>query len=206
MATGPGIILNPRPDGRPTWQLLKTPTAAQTAVTAAKLTQSFKDVAFAEDNFEVIDVSMFAAIAAQVWGVAADTNTFTIELYGWAEGGPGDHIQQMAANIFGAFVSAANVGFHQSSSTHKSIRNAFAAATDYRGADTYLLTASKDFTVKKELVSPAVQIQTNLEADFPAGFLVDFSTTRFKYFGIAATATTGTSVGAIFKPLKLKSP
>lgn len=204
MATGAGIVLNTRIDSRPTWQLLKSPTGAQTAVTAAKLTQSFKDVVFAQDNFEVVDVANFEAIAIQVWGVASDAGTFTLELYGWQEGGPGHHIQQMAANIFGNFTSAADAGFHQSDSTHKSIRDAFTAATAYRGADTYLLTANKDFTVKKELFSPAVQVPTNIEANFPAGFLVDFATTRFKYFGMASTAMTGTSVGAIFKPLALR--
>lgn len=202
MATGGGIVLNTRIDSRPTWQLLKSPTGVQTAVTAAKLTQSFKDVVFAQDNFEVVDVSNFEAIAVQVWGVAADGNTFTLELYGWQEGGPGHHIQQMATNIFGNFTSAASVGFHQSDSTHRSIKRAFTAATAYRGADTYLLTTH--WTVLKELLVPAVQIPTNIEANFPAGFLVDFSTTRFKYFGIASTVMVGTSVGAIFKPLALR--
>lgn len=211
MATGRGIILTP--ERIPTWQLLKHPTGAQTAVTAAKLSQAFRDVVFAEDNFEVVDVSAFQSIAVQVWGVAADTNTFTLELYGWSNGGPGRHIQQMAANIFSAFVSQdsadADPGWHTAKSTHPSIKEArgsplgipFAAGTDYRGVDTYLLTASKDFSVKYLGVTPSVQIQTNLEADFPAEFVVDFRNSRFDFFGIAATAMTGTSVGAIFKPL-----
>jgi hypothetical protein len=215
MATGSGFVLNPRPDLSPNWQLLKTPTGAQTAVTAAKLCQTFRDVVFAEDNFEVIDCMALQSIAVQVWGVAADTNTFTLELYGWSEGGPGRHIQQMAANIFGAFVSVATDGWHASPSTHESIKyrstgqvgtipRGFAPATEYRGVDTYLLTAAKDFTVKWLAVTPAAQIQTNAEADFPGEFVVDFRNSRFKYFGVAATATTGTSVGAIFKPLSLR--
>lgn len=212
MATGPAVILNEsNPDLSAVWQLLRSPTANLSAITAAKLSQAIKAVTFAEDNVEFIEVHKFRSIAIQCWGVAANTNTFTIELYTWAFNGPGHHLQQMANNTFGNFVSedSANAapGFHSYGKAHASIRAAFAAGTDYRAvggatAASYLLTASKDFSVKYLGVTPAVQIQTNAEADFPAEFIVDFRSSRPHYFGLLPTAQTGTSVGAIFKPLE----
>ena len=202
------------------WQLARAPSrvdaggagaaTVNATMTAAKLATDIHEVQSAlvvgdERAIEVFDVSAFQSIAVQAWGEAADTNTFTLELYGWAANGPGHHVQQMAACVFGNFTSAASTGWHASVNTHSSIRKVFAAATAYRGADTYLLTAAKDFSVKKDLVSPAVQIQTNAEADFPAEFIVDFATNRYKYFAVAVTATTGTSVGAIWKPLSYRA-
>ena len=193
------------PSALESWQLARTPIVAPTtALTAAKLCQSLRDVSF-DAGDEVFDVSPFRSIAIQIWGLAADGNTFTLDLYGWSDGGPGHHIQTMALCAFRSHTSPANTGFHASRYTHKSIRAAFAANTIYRGADTYLLTAASDYTVKNELVTPAVQIQTNTEAGFPAGFQVNFHTNRFKYFGIFCTTVSASeSVGAIFKPLELR--
>lgn len=198
-------ILNPRPDRTETWQLLKSPTANQTAVTAAKLAQEFHSVNFAE-AFEVINVSGVHTILMQVWGVAADTNTFTLELYGWSIGGPGHHIHQVTG-IFGNFVSEdsanATPGFHTSVRTHKSIRDAFAAGTDYRGADTLVAVTTATYVTTSEVNANPISAQLDLEADFPTVLKIQFNSCRYHYFGVAVTAQTGTSVGAIYLPVSL---
>lgn len=202
MAAGPAIFLElgTSPSELATWQLLKSPTGAQTAVTAAKLSQELHDVSFAEDNFEVVDVSLFSGIWISVWGVAADTNTFTLELYGWSNGGPGHHLHQVTG-IFSAFTSDAADGFHRSSRTHKSIRNAFVAGTQYRGADTLVAVGTTQFVPNNYSSSSVpVSAQTDLEVDFPCVMKIDVWGMGIKYLGVACTATTGTSVGAIFRP------
>lgn len=207
MAAGPGIVLNKTLiDTTPCWQLLKTPSVNQTAVTAAKLCQAFEDVSFAQDTFEVIDVSMIRTLALQVWGVASDNNTFTLELYAWPESGPGRHFQQVTGVLSGAVVSTASVGFHQAARTHRTIKAVFDPLTTYIGADTYVAVTTVECYALSFEGFNEVRIQADPETDFPAELLVDFDTIRPRYFGVAVTAQTGTSLGAIFKPLRRWGP
>lgn len=207
MAAGPIIILDldSEPAALRSWQVAKSPTAAQVALTAAQLTTTMRDISAADSTLalEVFDVSGFLSIAVQAWGVAAATNTFTLELYGWSEDGSlGHRLGIIQPGTFGAHVSLANVGFHQSPYTHKSIRKKFLAGTDYLGAKSYVLFAQT--AVKYLNVTEFVQIQVADGTDFPTGFQVNFFTSNVKYFGMAVTAMTGTSVGAIFRPLEFR--
>lgn len=213
------IIL--RSDRSPTadyqWQLLKSPSGAQTILTAAQLSQCLTDVNFTEATVEFLDVERYRSIRMQLWGVAADTNTATIQLYGWADSGPGSHLAQLTvAN--GPFTSAATTGFHASAKAHPSIRAAFLPATAYRSCDTYTIALNEDY--EQEVIrdsatpvfyqsfntvrTPSIMAGTSpLHADFPSHVMVDFSHARWKYFGVIVTALTGTSEGAIFKPAEL---
>ncbi len=193
------LSVDDRPGGLSlgTWQLCKPlSTVAQTAVTAAKLSQSLFDVSF-DEAFQVIPVSRFGKIAFQVWGVASNGNLDTLNFYGWHDNGSGSHIGSLAAG-YGNFTSAALVGFH--TNAHKSIMDEYAAGTAYRGVDTHLVGATGD---KEDSITNYFTIQ---ESDVPSSFLIDFTNSQYKYFGIATTTIGGTSNGVIFKPLTLRGP
>jgi len=201
------------------WQLCKSLSIAQTAPTATILSQNIRDAVFVETTFEFIDVSRFEAIRVQVWGVAADNDAPVIDLYGWSATGPGAHIGKVTL-AYGAFTSAATTGFHAAADTHKSIRNAFAAATAYRGCDTY--TVTNDYEAElvtdtaatpihieqyKSLTAPRTLAATSVspvEANLPGFLTVNFARSAYKYFGIAVTTLAGTTLGAIFRPVKMR--
>lgn len=220
MAAGPAVFLPV--DNQPTavrhWQACKSLGIAQTLVTAAKLSQAIRDVSFAEDNFEFIDVSSFDTIRLQVWGVAADNDAPVIDLYGWSDQGPGNHIAKVTL-AYGNFTSAASTGFHANAQAHESIRQRFAAATAYRGCDTYTVTADYEqemisdsavtpiiYQQYRSVVSPGTAAGASpVEADFPGYVTVDFRRSRYKFFCVACTTLAGTTLGAIFKPVLMRS-
>jgi len=211
------------------WQLLKVPGGQQTLVTAAKLSQSLKNpgaVSFAEDNFDFADVSLCQALMVQIWGEAADTHAPVVNLYGWNDNGPGIHIGTVTAT-FGAVLSEdinnAAPGWHTSTNLPAEMRAAFPAATDFRGCDTYVITADymtelfrDDLTVNtyyqshKVLSAPSAigtpgAPDTSPEDDHPSYFIVDLSRAWFRYLCVACTAlNSATSVGAIFRPVSLR--
>lgn len=203
------------------WQLLKSRSIVQTALTAAQLSQNLRDVVAVETTVEVIPVTIFDAIRFQVWGTASDNDAPVVDLYGWDEPGPGFHIGKITL-AYGNFTSAASTGFHAKAATHSSIRNAFDSATAYRGCDTY--TVSNDYEQEmfsytnatlaaeagqshRAIVTPCTQAATPLSpihADFPSYAIVDFRRSRYKYFGVLVTTLAGTNLGAIFKPVALR--
>lgn len=196
MAAGPATLLSVdmEPSVLQGWQLLKSRTIAQTAVTAAKLCQNLKDVSFAEDTFDFVDVSSFGAIRFQVWGVADNNHTPVIDLYGWHDTGPGAHVGKVTLG-YGNFTSAATTGFHANVSTHKSIRDKFDSTVAYRSCDVYTETADYE---------AAVAVTATAETDFPGYVDVDFTNNQYKWFGVAVTTLAGTNLGAIFKPLSIR--
>ena len=195
MAAGPATLLkyDMAPSAVASWQLLKSRTVAQTAVTAAKLSQALRDVSFAQDTFEFMDVSSLGAIRIQVWGVASANDAPVLDLYGWSDSGPGMHVGKVTIT-YGNFTSAATTGFHAVPEAHISIRDAFVAGTAYRGTDTY--AATNDYEA-------AITAYTE-EADFPASFDVSFLNNQYQWFGAAVTTLAGTNLGAIFKALSVK--
>lgn len=223
MAAGPATIL-PQDGGLHilgAWQLLKSLSIAQTAITAAKLSQNLRDVSFAESTVEFVDVSAFESIRVQVWGVASNNDAPVIDLYGWSDTGPGAHIGKVTL-AYGNFTSAASTGFHAQTQTSKSIREAFVAGTAYQGCDTYTITADYEQEIYQSVDTAGIPITTTfqnfrsinnaaatatvspLEADFPIFFTVDFSRSRYKYFGVLVTTLAGTTLGAIYKPIKMR--
>ena len=198
------VILNQ--DGRhvetsPKWKLLRKPilaAAVETTPTAQQLSNTLPAVTDFSHAIEFALVEKLSAIEVGFWGVASDNDSATVKLYGWAEGGPGCHIGTVTP-IFGGFTSAATTGFHANANTDQSIREAFAAATAYRGCDTYAETLDNNTS----LVMPTTNV------DFPGAFIVSFANTQYKYFGAVFTSVTVvgtlTSIGAIYRPLGLKS-
>ena len=194
MGAGPIKIL-PWDGSRPNeYQLCKSLTTAQTALTAAKLSEGWEAVQGAEDNHEVIGVEPFTAIKVMAMSVAADTNDDVLTLVGWPASGPGQEIGYVDVK-YGTHTSAATTGFHANDTTHVSIRNAYAPATAYALSDTYAATGTYE---------AALTAYTGL-ANYPGHFIVSFALSQYKYFGIAATTVGGTTCGAIFIPVGYKS-
>ncbi len=197
-----GTILVPEVTALNDWQLLKKPTVAQTAYSAADLTENFRDLQDTQPagtTVEALDVSIIGALRFQIWGEGAANDDPIIDLYGWSDGGPGCHIGKVTTTL-GNFVStggAAADGFHKGPTTHQSIRDAFAAATSYRGCDTYVETNDYE---------SAITVYANEETDFPAaGIDVTFVNSQYQYFIVLVTALdSATNVGAIFKALSIK--
>ena len=202
MAAGPARIIerDDRPSMRFSWQALKAPTGALTAATAAQLTTNLRDVSFAEDTVDFADVSGIQSLAVQIFGVSANNGTGTLEIYGWNDTGPGHHIAQVTL-VFGNFTSAATTGFHAASATASNIRRLFAPATAYQGCDTFAIGAQYGTLIEATTAWNYVQIQAVAETDFPAEFVVNMHNGRFKYLGVLDTVLSGTSIGAIYKPL-----
>lgn len=224
MAAGPAKILAPDHLGmaRYQYQLLKSQSIAQTAITAAKLSQNLETVSFDEDTVEFLDVERYSAIRCQVWGVAADNDAPVINLYGWSASGPGGRIGTITL-AYGAFVSAtaAGAGWHAGTNAHASIKRAFNSTIDYRGCDTYTIAINTDYEQEvirdtaatplfyqshKAMSAPALMAGTSpIIADFPTYFIVDFSRSNYKYFGVLVTTLAGTTLGAIWTPLGLRT-
>lgn len=194
MAAGPIKILPWDSSCHNQYQLCKSLTTGQTALTAAKLCEGWGAVQGAEDNHEVVGVGEFTAIKLQVWGVADNDHAPVITLTGWPESGPGQEIGVITL-AYGNFTSAATTGFHADPLTHKSIRDEFVAGTAYRGCDTY--TETNDY-------EDAITVYTGL-ADYPGHAVVSFAKSQYKYFGIAVTTLAGTTLGAICVPIGLRS-
>jgi hypothetical protein len=221
MAAGPAKILYPDDLGMGPfqYQLLKSQSIAQTAITAAKLSQNLEDVSFDEDTVEFLEVQRYSAIRCQVWGVAADTNAPVINLYGWPASGPGQRLAVMTL-AYGPFVSedAANAapGWHAGANAHLSIKKGFDRNIDYRGCDTYTMTTEFGaeniietgplyYQAYRPVISPRLLTDAIPIADFPSYFTVDFSRSNYAYFGVLVTTLAGTTLGAIFQPLAYRS-
>lgn len=206
------------------WQTLKAPiTTAETALTAAKLGQNMRDVSADEDTVEVIPVELYKMIQVMVLANGSANQSPVLNLYGWSETGPGHHIGTLTTDL-GAGSSPASTGFHAQSETHKSIRDAFAAATAWLIPDQYVVTADYEQQRFVDTAASPIHIQyfralavpgtsatggtigtSTTEADFPMAFNVDFSMSRYKYFGLLPTSLdSATSVGAVFKPICLR--
>lgn len=182
---------------RDNWQVCKTRSVAQTALTVAKLTQNLRTISFDEATVDVMDVSSIAGLRLQPWGVASDDNSCVLDFYGWQLGGGGMHIGKLTCT-FGNFTSAATTGFHtvaEKAYTHPSILSAFDTATAYRGCDT--IVATNDY-------ESAFTVYT-AEANFPTHAVLSFAAAQYKYLAILATTLTGaTNVGCICRALALK--
>lgn len=178
------------PEALGSWQLCKKLAAGQTAVTAALLSKSLRDVSFVAP-FQVIPVSRYGKIRIQLWGTTVDNDSVTVLLYGWSENGPGAHFAKLTVT-FANFTSVADTGFH--TNAHNSITEEFLKGTAYRGCDTYV--ATNDY-------ENILTVYTG-EGDFPGHALVDFTNSQYKYFGMTASAITSGVIGAIFKPISLK--
>jgi len=218
MAAGPAIILRADHAGlrKFSYQLLKSQSIAQTAITAAKLSQNIENVSFDEDTVEFLDVERYSLIRCQIWGVAADNDAPVINLYGWPSSGPGGRIGTVTL-AYGAFLSAAGVGFHAGANAHETIKRAFNPAIDYRGCDTYTMAIDTNYEQEvirdtavtplfyqsfKSISAPALMAGTSpISADFPGYFVVDFTRSNYKYFGVLVTTLAGTTLGAIWTPL-----
>lgn len=179
------------------WQLFRElVTAAETAPTAAQLNTNMRSVTDFSHAFRVTDVGNFPAIEVGIWGVADDTESATINLYGYGANGPGYHVGTITP-LWGTGASPANTGFHGASNTHKTIRDAFVSSTAYQSPDS--LTITNDYTVGS-LAVPGTQ-----ENNFPVTFVWSFANMRLKYvFPVVTSLTvagTVTSVGMIFRPL-----
>ena len=228
MATGPARFIET--DSRPSrdihWHLLKTPTTAQTAVSELLIVKKLRQGVFAEDNLDFVDVSWCKAIRIQCWGVGSNNHAPVLDLYGWHENGPGQHIAKVTCTM-GNFVSLGNddndpnndPGWHADTNLHPAIKNAFDRATDYRGCDTYAVTADYEqdqitdtaatpleYQVHKSIWVPGLVSAggTPAEADMPSFFVLDLTRSRYKYVCAAVTNLgSATSAGAIFKPAVL---
>jgi len=202
------------PSSQQAWQLLKSPSIVQTALTAAQLSQNLRDVSFVESTVELLDVSSYDSIRMQVWGVAADNNAPVIDLYGWSHYGPGNYIGRVTL-AYGNFASPANTGWHAGVETHAGIRKAFLPGTEYRGCDTYTVTdyeqeaitdsAGIFYQQHRSVVAPQTTLGVSpVLADFPGYLNVNFHRSQYKYFAVLVTTLVGTSLGAIFKPLAFR--
>jgi hypothetical protein len=226
MAAGPVTIktVDFTPSALMGWQLLKAPiTTAETAITAAKLGQNLSDVSFDEATVEVIPVEFFNMIEVMALANGTADQSPVLNLYGWSEWGPGHHIGTLTLDLSTAS-SAATDGFHAKNKTHVSIRNAFAAGTAWLIPDQYVVTADYEQERFADTTATPLHVQSHralnvpgtsaiggtigtstTEANFPQVFNVDFSHSQYKFFGVLPTSLdSATSVGAIFKPIRLK--
>lgn len=188
-------------DGINTWQLVKQLSAAQALLSAAELSMCLRDITAHNEAFDVFPVHCFNSLRCSVWGLGDATDTATVRVYGWDEGGPGHHVATVTCT-FGNFTSAATTGFHASPRTHQSIRDAFTPGTAYRGVSTH-----SDTNVDYDT---GITINANEEADFPGKFTLVLSSAQsmqYKFVGFLVTAFTGngTSLGVIAKPTTLRS-
>lgn len=204
------------------WQCLKAPIGtAETALTAAKLLDDMRAMSAAESTVEVIPVGLFDMIQVMVMAVGADGQSPVLDLYGWPESGPGHHIGTLTLDLSTAAVTA-STGFHTNARTHKSIRDNFAAASTWLIPDQYVVTA--DYEQERFVDSASVHTQyfralsvpgtsaiggtigtSVTEANFPQVFNVDFSQSKYSFFGVLPTALdSATSVGAIFRAIRMR--
>ncbi|KKN35529.1 hypothetical protein LCGC14_0782630 [marine sediment metagenome] len=223
---GPATILNPDTDvqAEKKWQLLKSLSGVQTSVNSPRLGQNLNDVSFIQDTIEFLNVSRYEAIKIMILGAASDGHNPVLTLYGWDASGPGVFMGSVQAT-FGTHTSAASTGFHASLETHKSIRAAFLPATEYRLCDTHVVAdyelemgisyeedwdgagfIANYYTTHKSISSSvAVTGAPPSNANGPIPIIVDFSRSRYEYFGILVpTLNSATTVGAIWKPLSLR--
>lgn len=216
-------ILNPdvSVEAQKKWQLLKSPTTTQTLITTNSLAKNLLGLNWAESTVEFLNVAPYGAIRFQCMGVASNNNAPVIHLYGWHATGPASHIGVVTL-AFGNFSSVATTGLHALAETHKSIRDAFLPETAYRMCDTYTITndyeqemivgiggdvpTAKYEVVHKALSSPVTSTNTvPPEADVPSYVNVDFSRSRYEYFGVLVSAlNSATTVGAIYVPLSIR--
>lgn len=240
MAAGPVTIRNVdfTPSVLMAWQCLKAPiTTAETVLTAAQLTTNMREMTDDPDTIEVIPVEAFDAIQIMVLADGTANQSPVLQFYGWSEWGPGHHIGTVTTDL-GTCTSAGTTGFHASTKTHKSIRDAFTATTTYEIADQYVITADyeAEFAYMEYDAAGTTQTYLNIitihkalrttgtygnvdetigyggtigtapaEANFPQYLIVDFTRSQYKYFGMVPTdLDSATSVGGIFKPLRLK--
>lgn len=208
------------------WQTLKAPiTTAETALTAAKLLDDMRAVSADQDTVQIIPVSAFQEIQVMVLADGTADQSPVLDLYGWGESGPGRHIGTLTTDISTAAITA-STGFHAHARTHKSIRDAFAAATAYKICDQYVVTADYEQERFVDTAVTPIHIQSfralnvpgtsatggtigtsTTEANFPQVFNVDFSRSGYSFFGLLPTALdSATSVGAIFRPVKMREP
>lgn len=218
MAAGPITIreIDYRPSAMASWQTMKSPvTAAETALTAAKLMQNIRDVSADQDTVQFIPVELFESILVMPLANGNNDQSPVLQFYGWSDTGPGHHIGTITLDL-GNFTSAASTGFHASANTHSSIRNAFAAATAWRPAD--ILTVTADYEL--EFLADSLGVvgyhaaffpyatSTGTQppvADFPNYLRIDLAKSQYKYCGMLVSALdSATSVGAIFKPSRFR--
>jgi len=171
-------------------QLLHAPSGALTAITAAKLAAANVSATSFAEAINILDVSALGAIRVEIFGVAADTNAVTLELYGWPEAGGGHHIGQVTA------ASAAFTQVFAPTINHQSVQDAFPAGSTWRGCDTYVAAADQG-------VGTMITVPTS-EADFPGYFNVDFTNVQYSWFSVVPTVVAGTSAGAVFAALSVK--
>ena len=222
MAAGPVTKLrqSDATDRSETWQLLKSPTIVQTAVTVAKLCQALEDVSFDEDTVEVVEVSAYELIRVEFWGaIAADATTPVVMLYGWHATGPGAHIGTVTL-AHGPFTSAALTGWHAHANVAQSIKNVFLPGTAYRGCDTVTVTTDYELEIIidgaatpieypsfRALQTPRTIADAIPHTDFNTYLNVSFERSRYKWFGAlvtTASVTANATLGAIYRPLKYR--
>lgn len=186
------------PSALESWQLLKTPTVAQSALLAGRLSRNVHDV---NGSPECLDVSPFGAIRFQIWGEGDNNDVPVIDLYGWQHSGPGVHMGTvtLAMGNFTVVPGQPTKEVFDDAFTHKSIKDAFGSTATYRGCDTYTLTNDFD---------GGISVSAAQEADFPGvGVDVSFASSQYKWFSVMVTnlgTPAATNVGAIFKALSVK--
>lgn len=172
-------------------QLLHTPTGAQTPITGALLSGVDVTVTNFVNAPQLLDVSLIDKIRVELWGVASDTNGVTVALYGWPEGGGGHAIATVTAitSVFAQVFSA--------DPAHSSLHSSFGSGSTWTGCDTYAIGTA--WGVSTPIVVPGAN------SDDPGYFTLDFTHTQYKWIALVPVTVVGTSVGAIFMPLGLKS-
>lgn len=208
------------------WQCLKAPiTAAETALTATQLMDDLFAMVPADDNsVQIIPVFEFDAIQCMMLADGTADQSPVLNLYGWPESGPGHHIGTLTTDISTGAMTVAAASFLASSRTHLSIRNAFTAATAWKVADQYVVTADYEQERLTDTTATPLHYQSfralnvpgtsaiggtigtsTTEANFPQVFNVEFSHSSYSYFGVMPTALdSATSVGLIFRPVSIR--
>lgn len=174
-------------------QLLLAPITVKAALQVADLVNVVKRGAGMTAVATLLNVSTLALIRIELWGIAADSNTVTVDLYGWPLAGPGHHIGQVTAIHAG--VTAGAGAILSSPVTHSSITGAFDQTLTYRGCDTYVVAADQGV---------AIDIPVT-ETDFPGYFKLDFTPNQYEWIAVQPTTVGGTTLGAIFTVLSIKS-
>ena len=208
------------------WQCLKAPiTAAETALTATQLMDDMYGMVPADDNnIQIVPVVAFSSIQCMMLAAGTADQSPVLELYGWPESGPGHHIGTLTTDISTGAMTVSARSFLASTRTHKTITDAFAAATAWKVADQYVVTA--DYEQERFLDTAATPIHfqafralnvpgtsaiggtigtATTEANFPQVFNVDFSQSNYSYFAVVPTSLdSATSVGLIFRAIWTK--